>query len=39
MIIKVYIHQEDLTVFNAYASNQGASKYFKQLSTDQIRIA
>ena len=33
-MIKVALHQEDITLVHIYASNQGAPKYVKQLLTE-----
>ena len=34
IMIKGNMHQEDITLINTYASNQGAQKYIKQLLTE-----
>ena len=33
-MIKVIMHQEDITLINIYAPNQGAPKYIKQSLTE-----
>lgn len=34
LIIKGYVHQEEITLLNTYEPNVGASKYLKLLLTD-----
>ena len=37
IMIKGIMHQEDITLFNIYAPNQGIPKYVKQLLTELKR--
>ena len=39
IMIKGIIHQEDITLINIYAPNQGAPKYIKQLLTVRRALA
>ena len=37
IMVKVSIHQEELTILNIYAPNTGASRYIKQVLNDLQR--